>query len=211
MSREIDARSSAGLDVAGRAALGPIPRAVDLLTALLRLVRIEYCALGAVGVLLGAYLTTEAAPSTRVLWTAAAVFFVAAGCYAFDDVSDYTSDKANRRVDRPLVTGALSPRAARVAGSIAFLLTAAAILGAGATAGLLICLGAAVAIVYNGLAAKRSLPEERAVCRGFSHSSRCRLAGRGRPTRATVPLLRWTHFRGGPRFRDDDRRGRCGR
>ena len=119
------------------------------LTALARLVRIEYCALGAVGVLFGAYLTAGAVLAAPVLLSAAAVFFVAAGCYAFDDLSDLVCDGANQRADRPLVTGELSARTARTVGSTAFVLAVVAAIIAGTVAGLLIGLGAMVAMVYN--------------------------------------------------------------
>ena len=149
MLRGIDARASAGHNVARESTTVPLPRTVSVVTALLRLTRVEYCALGAVGVLVGAYLTTSMAPLAPVLLTSAAVFFVAAGCYAFDDVSDLASDRANSRTDRPLVTGALSPRSARIVGVTSFILAAAAALGANTAAGLLMGLGALVAIVYN--------------------------------------------------------------
>jgi geranylgeranylglycerol-phosphate geranylgeranyltransferase len=119
------------------------------LAALAKLVRIEYCTLGALGVFLGAFFTTSAAPTTPVILSAVAVFFVAAGCYAFDDLSDLASDRANERADRPLVTGALSLHAARVVGGVSFLLATIAALLAGTPSGALILLGGAVAIVYD--------------------------------------------------------------
>lgn len=125
------------------------PRAPALLLALMRLVRIEYCALGAVGVLLGAFLTTDAMPTTPVLLSAVAVFFVGAGCYAFDDLFDLDCDRLNGRADRPLVTGALSTRAATIAGSISFVLAIAAAILAGAASGILIAVGAIIAMAYN--------------------------------------------------------------
>lgn len=48
-------------------------RAPALLMTLARLIRIEYCVLGAAGVLLGAFLTTDAMPTTPVLLSAVAV------------------------------------------------------------------------------------------------------------------------------------------
>jgi 4-hydroxybenzoate polyprenyltransferase len=120
-----------------------------LLPALVKLVRIEYCALGAVGVLLGAYLTTGAAPTMPVILSAVAVLFVGAGCYAFDDLSDLISDRANNRTDRPLVTGTLSPSSAKIVGAISFVLAAAAALLAGTSSGVIILIGAAIAIAYN--------------------------------------------------------------
>jgi 4-hydroxybenzoate polyprenyltransferase len=119
------------------------------LGALARLIRAEYCALGAAGVLLGAYLVTGAAPTLPTVFSAGAVFFVAAGCYAFDDLSDLAGDRLNGRTDRPLVTGEVTPRGARATGTIAFVLALTAAVVAGSASGLLIGLGALVAMVYN--------------------------------------------------------------
>ncbi len=119
------------------------------LIALARLVRVEYCTLGAIGVLLGAFLITGGAPDVAVLWSAAAVFFVATACYSLDDVSDLSCDRINRRMDRPLVTGAVQPRTALVVGVLSFLLAAVAALLAGTPASVLIGAGAIVAIAYN--------------------------------------------------------------
>jgi 4-hydroxybenzoate polyprenyltransferase len=131
-------------------ARGPsTPRWLERLYAYARLVRIEYCALGAAGVALGAYLITGAAPEMPVILSAAAVFFVAAGCYSFDDLSDLAGDKLNERTDRPLVTGVVTLREAKATGSIAFALALAAAITSGAASGLLIGLGAMVAMVYN--------------------------------------------------------------
>ena len=127
----------------------PQLRLPEVLVALARLVRIEYCTLGAVGVLLGAFLTTNAMPTTPVLLSAVAVFLVGAGCYAFDDLYDLDCDRLNDRTDRPLVTGALSPRAATITGGISFVLAMAAAVLAGTASGLLIGLGAVTAMAYN--------------------------------------------------------------
>ncbi len=119
------------------------------LLAVARLIRIEYCALGAAGVLAGAFLTTGRLPSTPAILSAAAVFFVAAGCYSFDDLSDMDCDRLNARADRPLIAGDLSPHAAVVAGTVSLLLALTATLVAGTTAGLLIAAGVVTAMAYN--------------------------------------------------------------
>jgi 4-hydroxybenzoate polyprenyltransferase len=119
------------------------------LLAVARLVRLEYCALGAVGVFFGAYLTSGAVLATPVLLSAASVFFVAAGCYAFDDLSDLACDRVNQRTDRPLVNEELTPDTARAIGVASFSLAVIAAVLAGTAAGLLIVLGALVAMVYN--------------------------------------------------------------
>ena len=95
--------------------------------AVLRLFRIEYCLYGAAGVLYAAAVAGDLLPLRWDVGIAMlAVFFVALGCYALDDYYDLDEDKASGRVDRPLVTGQLSPAFARTVGVMAF--AAAAIL-----------------------------------------------------------------------------------
>ncbi len=120
-----------------------------MIIALARLVRIEYSVLGAAGVVFGALLGTTAMPGVPVFVSAIAVFFVATGCYTFDDLSDLECDRANERTDRPLLTHALSPRTARITGTVSFILAAIAALLASTPASVLIALGAVVAIAYN--------------------------------------------------------------
>ena len=119
------------------------------LGAILRLIRIEYCLLGAVAVLAPWLMTGNPVPGSAVLLSSAAVFLVAAGCYAFDDYFDRDCDAANERWDRPLVTGSPTPRVAFAIGTLAFLLSAIAALLAGASTAIIIALGAVLAMVYN--------------------------------------------------------------
>jgi len=148
-NRGADTRTSRSPNPAAASDTRVFRRFASLLMALVRLVRIEYCALGAIGVLLGAFLTVGAAPTMPVLLSAVAVFFVGAGCYAFDDLSDLASDRANERGDRPLVTGALQPRSAKIVGGVSFGVATVAALLAGTSSGVLILIGAVVAISYN--------------------------------------------------------------
>ena len=115
----------------------------------LRLVRIEYCLLGAAAVLAGAFVSSGALPNVTVVLSALAVFFVAVGCYAFDDYFDRACDAANEREDRPLVRGTPTPRFAASVGAGAFLLSAVAAITAGLSTTIIIASGAAVAMVYN--------------------------------------------------------------
>ncbi len=119
------------------------------LGAILRLIRIEYCLLGAVAVLAPWLMTGNPVPGSAVLLSSAAVFLVAAGCYAFDDYFDRDCDAANERWDRPLVTGSPTPRVAFAIGTLAFLLSAIAALLAGASTAIIVALGAVLAMVYN--------------------------------------------------------------
>ena len=119
------------------------------LVAVLRLIRIEYCLLGAAAVLAPWFMTGNSAPGSAVLLSSAAVFLVAAGCYAFDDYFDRDCDAANERWDRPLVSGSPTPRVAFAVGALAFLLSAIAALLAGASTAIIVALGAVLAMVYN--------------------------------------------------------------
>lgn len=124
-------------------------RATATVRALSRLIRIEYCILGAAGVLLGAFLTTGAVSSIQVFLSALAVFFVAVACYAFDDVSDQDCDRLNGRMDRPLVTSELTSTFAIRVGFASLILAAAATALAASAAGVLIVLGVGAALAYN--------------------------------------------------------------
>jgi geranylgeranylglycerol-phosphate geranylgeranyltransferase len=119
------------------------------LVAVLRLVRVEYCLLGAATVLAPWFMTGSLLPSSTVLLSSAAVFLVAAGCYAFDDYFDRGCDAANERWDRPLVSGSPTPQVASAVGTIAFLLSAIAALLAGVSTTIIVALGAVLAMVYN--------------------------------------------------------------
>ncbi len=123
--------------------------ALGSLGAILRLIRIEYCLLGAAAVLAPWLMTGNPVPGGAVLLSSAAVFLVAAGCYAFDDYFDRGCDAANERWDRPLVSGSPTPRVALAVGTLAFLLSAIAALLAGASTAIIVALGAVLAIVYN--------------------------------------------------------------
>ncbi len=123
--------------------------ALSSLVVMLRLIRVEYCLLGAAAVLAPWLMTGNPVPGSAVLLSAAAVFLVAAGCYAFDDYFDRGCDAANGRLDRPLVSGSPTPRVAFAVGSVAFLLSAIAALLAGASTAIIVALGAVLAMVYN--------------------------------------------------------------
>lgn len=125
------------------------PLAAACVAPLARLIRIEYCLLGAAGVLLGAFLSGGSVFSSPVLLSTAAVFFVAAACYAFDDVSDMECDRLNGRRDRPLVVGQITPRTAIAAGSISLVLATILAVCAGVSSAAVIGMGVAIAMIYN--------------------------------------------------------------
>ncbi|MCK9357521.1 MAG: UbiA family prenyltransferase [Dehalococcoidia bacterium] len=116
---------------------------------LLRLIRIEYCLLGAAGVVTGAIVNGATGLTATLPATAAAVFFVAAGCYAFDDYFDLYADLANGRRDRPLVTGRRDRRPAAIVGGVCFVLAAVAAFLAGPAVLAVVAGGGASALAYN--------------------------------------------------------------
>lgn len=117
--------------------------------AIARLIRVEYCLLGALGVIGGGLLINPAVPSTPLLVSAMAVFLVAAGCYALDDYFDRETDTANLRTDRPLVQGSPSPRVAAIVGACSFTLALVASALAAPSTLLFVAAGAVAAMVYN--------------------------------------------------------------
>ncbi len=121
----------------------------NAILALLRLVRIEYAVSGALGVFLGAYLSGGRLTASPVLLSAAAVLFIAMGCYAFDDLADLECDRHNQRADRPLLSGDITTRTAQGTGVISFVMALITLASSSALAGMPIVLGAGVALVYN--------------------------------------------------------------
>ncbi len=126
----------------------PLPAVRDAI-AFVRLIRIEYCVLGALGVITGGLLVAPSFPDVPLIVSAVSVFLVAAGCYALDDYFDRDTDAANFRNDRPLLGGSLSLHAAATTGTVAFVLAGITAVIAGPwTAGIVIT-GAVAAMVYN--------------------------------------------------------------
>lgn len=116
---------------------------------LMRLIRVEYCLLGAAGVVTGAIVNGATGLTGTLTATVLAVFFVAAGCYAFDDYFDLYADLANGRRDRPLVTGRRDRRTAPAVGGASFLLAAVAAWLAGPAVLAIVAGGGASALAYN--------------------------------------------------------------
>jgi len=120
-----------------------------LLIDVARLIRIEYCLLGALGVIVGGLLVAGPSASTALSVSAISVFLVAAGCYALDDYYDRDTDAANMRSDRPLLAGSPSLRTALIVGITSFVLAAGAALLAGPWTTLFVIAGAIAALAYN--------------------------------------------------------------
>jgi len=118
-------------------------------STLLQLIRIEYCLLGALGVVTGALVNGLQRPTMELVATVLAIFFVAAGCYAFDDYFDVNADLANGRRDRPLVAGLRDRQSVLVAGAVALALAASAALAAGPVVLTIVAGGSVAALAYN--------------------------------------------------------------
>ena len=84
----------------------------DQLAVFARLTRIEHAFLLALAVIAGALLTTKTLDWNQVALGVACVFFIEIGAFALNDLLDLKADKANKRKDRPLVTGQATPRQA---------------------------------------------------------------------------------------------------
>jgi len=82
--------------------------------AVLQLVRADHDVMLALGVVIGYAVSGGlASPDPqRLLFSAMTAFLVGAGAFALNDYYDLEIDRRNRRTDRPLVRGDISPRAA---------------------------------------------------------------------------------------------------
>jgi geranylgeranylglycerol-phosphate geranylgeranyltransferase len=82
--------------------------------AVLQLVRADHDVMLALGVVIG-YVVSGGLASPdpqRLLFSAMTAFLVGAGAFALNDYYDLEIDRRNRRTDRPLVRGDISPRTA---------------------------------------------------------------------------------------------------
>jgi len=86
---------------------------VDKLRAFLRLTRITHGFFLAVAVLIGQIVTAGHLPVLRILILSIITpMSISAGAFAINDYTDYETDKANNREDRPLVSGAIDRKTA---------------------------------------------------------------------------------------------------
>ncbi|MEW6329279.1 MAG: UbiA family prenyltransferase [Candidatus Micrarchaeota archaeon] len=84
------------------------------LKSLLQLTRVEHSFMLVLAVWIGETIALGAFPNAQLaLMSALPPFFVGLASFAINDYFDYASDKINRRIDRPLVRGAVTPAEAR--------------------------------------------------------------------------------------------------
>jgi len=81
------------------------------LKALWELMRLEHGVMIAVAILIGSVITAQRVPSLPIfLFTFCTALFLEASTFALNDFYDVEIDKKNKRMDRPLVRGDLSPK-----------------------------------------------------------------------------------------------------
>ena len=90
------------------------------LSAYTRLFRIEHALLLAVAVLLGELLSGALPVLPLLLCSLAVPVFIEMGSFALNDYFDVKADKANKRNDRPIASGEISPRAAIAAAAACY-------------------------------------------------------------------------------------------
>ncbi len=108
-----------------------------------KLTRAEHGAIVFLAVLVSQFVVTRRL-ETAMLWPAIGPMLITWGAFAWNDYFGYKSDKALKRMDRPLVAGTIQPRAALWAGSALMLAGVALTYPVGLTA-------FAIAAVYTVL------------------------------------------------------------
>lgn len=94
--------------------------------AMVRLTRFEHSIIAAIGVVVGAIITTELEKVPldieRVLAGSLVAVFLIAGCFALNDYFDQEVDRKNNRLNRPLVSGDLSEGQVLISSIVSILL-----------------------------------------------------------------------------------------
>lgn len=114
-----------------------------------RLFRIEHALLLAVAVLLGELLSGALPAPALLLFSLAVPVFIEMGSFALNDYFDVKSDKENRRLDRPIASGEISPRAALIAAALCYVIGIAAALPLPSAALYIALIFAILSIAYN--------------------------------------------------------------
>ncbi len=95
--------------------------------ALLRLVRFEHAIMFGISVLIAELISTQGAlaPDAVILFSLLVPVFSEMGAFAMNDLLDIESDRLNRKNDRPLVIGELTPQFALAVTMVSFFLALA--------------------------------------------------------------------------------------
>lgn len=123
--------------------------------AWLQLVRVEHALMSALGVLIGLLLAAGSLnglltyPLSTLLLALAVPLFINIGAFALNDYWDVEADRANGRLERPLVSGALSPSLAAWTGGLGLALGLVCGHLLNPLSGLLAALFAFLSLAYN--------------------------------------------------------------
>jgi len=118
-------------------------------SAYTRLFRIEHALLLAVAVLLGELLSGGLPSLPLLLFSLAVPVFIEMGSFALNDYFDVKTDKANKRHDRPIASGEISPSRALMAAAACYLIGISAALPLPPLALYITILFAFLSIAYN--------------------------------------------------------------
>jgi geranylgeranylglycerol-phosphate geranylgeranyltransferase len=123
-------------------------------SAYIRLFRIEHALMLVFAVLFAEFLAAGAdgtqLPGMAIIILSLCVpLFIEMGSFALNDYFDVKTDKANRRLDRPIAAGEISPKAALVASAVAYAIGIAASLALPAPCIEIAVAFAALSILYD--------------------------------------------------------------
>ncbi len=82
------------------------------LKAIWDLLRLDHGFMYALGVVIGIFISSKSIEAEKIILGILTAVFCQASAFALNDYVDYEVDKANMRLDRPLVRGDLKPRSA---------------------------------------------------------------------------------------------------
>ena len=119
------------------------------LSAYTRLFRIEHALLLAVAVLIGELLSGGLPILPLLICSLSVPVFIEMGSFALNDYFDVKTDKANKRHDRPIASGEISPQHAIIAAAACYLVGIAAALPLPSSALFITIIFAALSIAYN--------------------------------------------------------------
>ena len=124
------------------------------LLAYKRLFRIEHAIMLSAAVLLGELISARALslplpPIDKILFSLAVPFFIEMGSFALNDYWDVKTDTENKRKDRPIASGEISPKSALFASAICYLLGIAAAIPLPTYAFFIAIFFALFSILYN--------------------------------------------------------------
>lgn len=122
--------------------------------AWLKLVRIEHALMSMVGVAVGILLAAKSMPGALLspsgwLLALAVPFFINLASFALNDYFDIGADRKNKRLERPLVSGALAPSVAIWTAIIGYLIGISAAWLLNPVCGIIATLFALLSIAYN--------------------------------------------------------------